>query len=704
MGGSSSKSSSSKKRSSANKKDEGKQAPEANQSLSQLPAFDSKVTISEPIPSSTECVAEFSSARAASSLSTELTQSTIQGVDEPQRVPEQQQALKEADFHLGADGLFTITPHARQYWEVHDFGTLPAQPANTVTSVSFGGNSYSESVVESIAAALREQQISSAVLCNMFTRRQKPSVVSSLLVLRSLFTMDKLRFLDISDNALGPVGAEVVSSILLCNPSLESLHIENVGLGSAGGKILGKTLHSIAGSTCLTSLSIGRNRLEEGSIAIAEALASANRIQELSISQNGITPLVAVKFIQELQSCTQLRLLNLLDNTLTEEGAISLSLAVSNWRELRYLNVGDCLLRSGGALALINALSEGSRDSLEEFDASYNEITPMVVERFLSQLPNFSQLKKISLLGNEIEPKSKVAKLFVEACREKAILLDRWNEESDEDSEEEVQEEQEEQEQEEQEQEQETELAAQMAATTVEDIIKDLNDSSIGEVAEESIGQLMEEQSVEEQSVDEQSVEEQSAEEQSVEEQPVEMLCENQVDQPIEEQPSEEHQVEEQVAVQANCPITEQPMECCRAAADALSAPVVPEENPSPADAIAESSENFCTPTRESTPEQFSEKPEDQPPIETQSEAIPIESEASEQKPEITPEHVNTPQPKTPLADDSQAKPLAAERDSLKADLPAPAKQPERDLSKLDPSQLTFKERMSLMQKKTSNS
>lgn len=90
----------------------------------------------------------------------------------------------------------------------------------------------------------------------------------------------RLRELDLSDNAFGPIGVEGLAA-LLRSPScyaLEVLRLNNNGLGITGGKLLAAALLDCYKSSkgekerfALKVFVAGRNRLEnEGAKALAE--------------------------------------------------------------------------------------------------------------------------------------------------------------------------------------------------------------------------------------------------------------------------------------------------------------------------------------------------------------------------------------------------------------------------------------------------
>lgn len=90
----------------------------------------------------------------------------------------------------------------------------------------------------------------------------------------------RLRELDLSDNAFGPIGVEGLAALLRSSScyALEELRLNNNGLGITGGKLLASALLDCYNCSkkegkplALKVFIAGRNRLEnEGAKALAE--------------------------------------------------------------------------------------------------------------------------------------------------------------------------------------------------------------------------------------------------------------------------------------------------------------------------------------------------------------------------------------------------------------------------------------------------
>lgn len=114
-----------------------------------------------------------------------------------------------------------------------------------------------------------------ALFKDLFTGRLKSEIPNAIQYLTGGITLAgaKLEKLDLSDNALGPIGVKALLPFLQSEAckTLRELHLNNNGLGPQGGKQLSTALKELKH---LQVLICGRNRLEnEAAIAFSEAIS-----------------------------------------------------------------------------------------------------------------------------------------------------------------------------------------------------------------------------------------------------------------------------------------------------------------------------------------------------------------------------------------------------------------------------------------------
>jgi Ran GTPase-activating protein 1 len=155
---------------------------------------------------------------------------------------------------------------------------------------------------------------------------------------------------DLSDNALGPSGAQALGELLRRNHSIRTLRVHNDGLGQDGGKHIAAALLGKSGIeeeedvepeniAKIETFISGRNRLENpGAEALANTFKLMKTLTALQIPQNGIKPEGIVFIAESLKQNKGLMILDLNDNNIRESGAIALAAAFKELPELRKVN------------------------------------------------------------------------------------------------------------------------------------------------------------------------------------------------------------------------------------------------------------------------------------------------------------------------------------------------------------------------------
>lgn len=254
--------------------------------------------------------------------------------------------------------------------------------------------------------------------------------------------------LDLSDNAFGPAGAQPLIDFLSNTKTLQTLRLNNNGLGLGGGAMIAQALQANADkakeegrASSLRTIICGRNRLEDGSSdALARAFSSHGTLEVVRMPQNGIRPDGIRTIVQGLQDCKNLRHLDLQDNTFTVKGSKALAKALPSWPQLEVLNVSDCLLSKKGGVAVFTALEKGQNKQLKELLLQYNEIQADGVQILAKAIQShLNLLEKLELNGNKFEEDHEVVEILKEALAtwDHEDALDELDEMEDIDSDEE---------------------------------------------------------------------------------------------------------------------------------------------------------------------------------------------------------------------------------------------------------------------------
>ncbi|KAG9510096.1 Mediator of RNA polymerase II transcription subunit 1 [Fragariocoptes setiger] len=241
------------------------------------------------------------------------------------------------------------------------------------------GNTFGVEASERIARSLAQlSKLEEAHFKDMFTARGKDEVPYSLTHLTNgiMSSGAKLRFLDMRDNAFGPIGMSGLIKYIQSDAALdlEEIYLTNCGLGPQGSTTLSTALGRL---TKLRVLECGRNRLEaEGASAVCGALSELSQLETIIMYQNGIMSHGWKEVGEAIASNKDtLKNLDFYDNCIKVDGAEALAVGLSQTTCLETLNLSDCILHGDGFVAILKALSESaSLHTLKELKFEGNEI------------------------------------------------------------------------------------------------------------------------------------------------------------------------------------------------------------------------------------------------------------------------------------------------------------------------------------------
>jgi len=317
-----------------------------------------------------------------------------------------------------------------------------------VKALRLEGNTLGLDAAIAIAEALKlHKNFERALWSDIFTGRLRSEIPPSLEHLgNGIITAGaKLRELDLSDNAFGPDGVKGIKTLLMSEScyNLETLKLNNNGLGIGGGKILSEAFiachekSTAAGTPFALKVFIsGRNRLEdEGATALSKAFKILGSLEEITMPQNGIRPDGVAQLAGAFLANKNLKVVNINDNTCTESGAKAIAECLPYLQKLQTLNVGDCLLKNEGAMALAPALAV-EMPCLKEVIMSFNEIQIEGALAVTASMKNKTNLKMFNLDGNQLgEQTDEVEDLMSSFGRIDALTPFEENEDPDTDEE-----------------------------------------------------------------------------------------------------------------------------------------------------------------------------------------------------------------------------------------------------------------------------
>jgi len=361
--------------------------------------------------------------------------------------------------------------------------------AKQLTCLNLEGNTLGVDAAKDISKALATQSsFKKALWKDLFTGRLKDEIPRALRFLGGglILANAHLEELDLSDNALGPVGMEGLV-VFLTSPvcySLKCLRLNNNGLGIYGGRMLAQALNDClvaskeAGSPLsLKTFIVGRNRLEnEGAKSLAEFFKAVGTLEEVQMPQNFIRHPGIAALAEALVHNPKLKILNLNDNTFTCRGSQAIAHALPKLQQLSVLNFGDCLIRSKGTEYLAKALAT-AHTQLTEVYMDHGEIHLSAAKLLINSMKSKKHLKVLDLNGNQFgEDGCDELKELLTGVGIKDALASLSDDEGEPDSDEEEEEDvEEEEEEEEEEQEEKVKVDTRTEEVQPNDSVKNLN-------------------------------------------------------------------------------------------------------------------------------------------------------------------------------------------------------------------------------------
>lgn len=264
------------------------------------------------------------------------------------------------------------------------------------------GNTFSIEAAERVGLELANHpNLKEAHFKDLFTSRGREEVPDAMKhLLRGINTSGaQLTLLDLSDNAIGPIGAPSLIEFLESPSaeSIESLYINNCGMGPEGSTSIAASIPRLKK---LRTLICGRNRLEnKGATNMSRALKELKNLEVLSFQQNGIF----VEGIEQLASVLKANKNTIVefdfsDNTIKSEGARALADAIAQMTNLKVVRIDDALLLNEGFKILCDGFSKSpslkkiTKASFEGNELFGNKLIDIVESTFVNSLDHEFEL------------------------------------------------------------------------------------------------------------------------------------------------------------------------------------------------------------------------------------------------------------------------------------------------------------------------
>lgn len=303
------------------------------------------------------------------------------------------------------ESLFDISKGTRAFIEAEEAEVLLSplrEPGNTYTKICFSNRSFgfgAARVAEPILASLKNQ-LKEVDLSDFIAGRPEAEALEVINIFAAALEGSVLRFLDLSNNALGEKGVRAFGALLKSQSCLEELYLMNDGISEEAAQAVRELIPS---TEKLRILHFHNNMTgNEGAFAISEVVKRSPLLEDFRCSSTRVDSEGGVALCEALETCTHLKKLDLRDNMFGVEGGIALSKALSKHENLKEIYLSYLNLEDEGAVALANVLKE-SAPSLEIFDIAGNDITAEAAPALAAFIAAKTLLTKLNLGENELK-------------------------------------------------------------------------------------------------------------------------------------------------------------------------------------------------------------------------------------------------------------------------------------------------------------
>ncbi|KAL6845195.1 hypothetical protein ACP4OV_024690 [Aristida adscensionis] len=301
--------------------------------------------------------------------------------------------------------VFDISDGKRAFIEADEAKELLSpltKPGNSYKRICFSNRSFgidaanvAGPILESIKQQLMEVDISDFV-----AGRPEEEALDVMRIFSKALEGSVLRYLNISDNALGEKGVRAFSELLKSQENLEELYVMNDGISEEAAQALSELIPS---TEKLKVLHFHNNMTgDEGAISIAEMVKRSPNLESFRCSATRIGSDGGVVLAEALGTCTHLKKLDLRDNLFGVDAGIALSKTLLKLPDLVELYLSDLNLENKGTIAILNALKQ-SAPRLEVLEMAGNEITAKAAPALAECLTAMQSLKKLTLAENELK-------------------------------------------------------------------------------------------------------------------------------------------------------------------------------------------------------------------------------------------------------------------------------------------------------------
>lgn len=276
------------------------------------------------------------------------------------------------------------------------------EEGNSYTKICFSNRSFgldAARVVQPILESLKNQ-LTEVDLSDFIAGRPEDEAIEVMKIFSLALEGCVLRYLNLSNNAMGEKGVRAFDALLKSQSNLEELYLMNDGISEEAAKAIAEL---IPATDNLKILHFHNNMTgDQGAIAISEILKLSPELEDFRCSSTRVDSEGGIALAEALSTCTKLKKLDLRDNMFGVEAGLALSKSLEQFLGITEVYLSYLNLEDEGAVAIITALKE-SAPSLEVLEIAGNDITVKAAPAIAACIAVKKDLTKLSLAENELK-------------------------------------------------------------------------------------------------------------------------------------------------------------------------------------------------------------------------------------------------------------------------------------------------------------
>ncbi|KAL8143133.1 hypothetical protein V2J09_016165 [Rumex salicifolius] len=317
---------------------------------------------------------------------------------------------KDQEVDVKVETVFDISGGRRAFIDGAEAEELFAplkRSGNSYTKICLSNRSFgleAANVVKPILSSLKSQ-LEEVDLSDFVAGRPEEEALEVMNIFSSCFEDSKLRYLNLSNNALGEKGVRAFGSLLKSQGNLEELYLMNDGISEEAAQAVNELIPS---TEKMKTLHFHNNMTgDEGAMSIAEIVQRSPLVEDFQCSSTRIGSDGGVALAQSLGNCPHLKKLDLRDNMFGVEVGVALSKVMQGFGNLTEVYLSYLNLEDEGAQALALAMKDCT-PSLEILEMAGNDITVEAASDLASCITSMQCLTKLNLSENELKDEGAV--------------------------------------------------------------------------------------------------------------------------------------------------------------------------------------------------------------------------------------------------------------------------------------------------------